>query len=399
MKGHLKKYGAVGLTCFAVYLAIRYWQNIEGLAAGLMSAAWPLVIGCAAAYVVNILMSFYENKLLRGVKKGRRAIAAALSYISLVLMIVLLFNMVLPELWACLQLLGQRLPGMMERAADALGKYVDIDSGSVEEAIAYIESIDLRTISEKLLHGVGGALSAAATVVGSVVSFVVTAVVALFFSAYILLNKERVCGAVSKLAGTYLPERAAQKLGYIVWVLDQCFHRFIVGQCIEAVILGSLCAIGMLILRLPYAAMIGTLVGFTALIPVAGAYIGAVVGVLMIASESWIKAVIFVVFLILLQQFEGNVIYPRVVGSSIGLPGMLVLAAITVGGGVGGIFGMLISVPLTASAYRLVTDDLERRKKGRSAPCGKEERTAEEPPVPAEARPERPERKKKKSKK
>ena len=115
MKGHLKKYGAVGLTCFAVYLAIRYWQNIEGLAAGLMSAAWPLVIGCAAAYVVNILMSFYENKLLRGVKKGRRAIAAALSYISLVLMIVLLFNLVLPELWACLQLLGQRLPDMMEK--------------------------------------------------------------------------------------------------------------------------------------------------------------------------------------------------------------------------------------------------------------------------------------------
>ena len=307
--------------------------------------------------------------------------------------------MVLPELWACLQLLGQRLPDMMEKTADALGQYVDIDSGSVEKAIAYIESIDLKTIAEKLLHGVGGALSAAATVVGSVVSFVVTAVVALVFSAYILLDKERVCAAASRLVDAYLPKSAAQKLRYVTGVLDQCFHRFIVGQCIEAVILGSLCAIGMLILRLPYAAMIGTLVGFTALIPVAGAYIGAVVGVLMIASESWIKAVIFVVFLILLQQFEGNVIYPRVVGSSIGLPGMLVLAAITVGGGVGGIFGMLISVPLTASAYRLVTDDLERRKKGRSAPCGKEERTAEEPPEPAEARPERPERKKKKSKK
>ena len=136
-------------------------------------------------------------------------------------------------------------------------------------------------------------------------------------------------------------------------VLNQSFHSFIVGQCTEAVILGLLCMGGMLLLRLPYAAMIGCLVGFTALIPIAGAYIGAVVGAFMIFTVSPVKAVIFIVFLVALQQLEGNLIYPRVVGSSIGLPGVWVLAAVTVGGGVLGIGGMLLGVPIAAAIYQL----------------------------------------------
>ena len=146
--------------------------------------------------------------------------------------------------------------------------------------------------------------------------------------------------------------------------INDAFHHFIVGQCTEALILGSLCILGMLIFRFPYAVMIGTLVGFTALIPIAGAYIAAAVGAFMIFTVEPMQAVWFLVFLIVLQQLEGNLIFPRVVGSSIGLPALWVLAAVTVGGGLFGILGMLLGVPLAASAYKLLSRDMKAREQG-----------------------------------
>ena len=176
---------------------------------------------------------------------------------------------------------------------------------------------------------------------------------------------------------------------YVLEVVNDCFHRYIVGQCIEAVIIGSLCALGMAILRLPYATMVGALVAFTALIPVAGAYIGAAVGAFMILTVDPVKAVVFLIFLVILQQFEGNVIYPKVVGSSMGLPGIWVLAAVTVGGGMMGIAGMLLGVPLAAAAYRILRDDVvngeqgRRHRRGRRRPADPQPEQMEEPaPVP-----------------
>ena len=141
-------------------------------------------------------------------------------------------------------------------------------------------------------------------------------------------------------------------------VLNECFSHYIIGQCMEAVILGTLCTLGMLVLRLPYATMVGTLIAFTALIPVAGAYIGGAAGALMIFSVSPAKALIFLIFLVILQQLEGNLIYPKVVGSSLGLPAIWVLAAVTIGGGIMGIGGMLLGVPIAAALYRLLKEDL-----------------------------------------
>ena len=149
----------------------------------------------------------------------------------------------------------------------------------------------------------------------------------------------------------------------VMKVTDDCFHSYIVGQCIEAAILGSLCAVGMMLLRLPYSLMIGALVGVSALIPIAGAYIGAVVGAVMIFSVSPVQALIFLVFLVILQQLEGNLIYPRTVGSSLGLPGIWVLAAVTVGGGVMGVLGMIVFVPLTATVYRLLAEYVRSDRK------------------------------------
>ncbi|MBQ8186804.1 MAG: AI-2E family transporter, partial [Clostridia bacterium] len=162
---------------------------------------------------------------------------------------------------------------------------------------------------------------------------------------------------------SYLHTRLANRVRYVVRVIDGSFHSFIVGQCVEAVVLGCLCIIGMLIFRFPYATMIGCLVGFTALIPVAGAYIGAAVGAFMIFTVEPIQALFFVIFLVVLQQLEGTLIYPRVVGASIGLPGVWVLAAVTIGGGVLGVGGMLLGVPLAAAVYQLLRNDVTRREK------------------------------------
>ena len=161
---------------------------------------------------------------------------------------------------------------------------------------------------------------------------------------------------------TYLKPNWYHKFCYVLGVLDDCFHRYVVGQCIEAVILGSLCMLGMLLFGFPYATMVGALVGATALIPIAGAYIGAGVGAILILTVSPVEAILFLLFIIILQQIEGNLIYPRVVGTKLGLPALWVLAAITVGGNVMGIGGMLLAVPLTTAIYRLVRADVQKRE-------------------------------------
>jgi predicted PurR-regulated permease PerM len=159
----------------------------------------------------------------------------------------------------------------------------------------------------------------------------------------------------------YLPEKLNGRILYVLDVLNYSFRRYISGQSLEAVILGALCWLGMLILRLPYATMIGALIAFTALIPVAGAYIGAAVGAFMILMVSPMQALIFLIFLVILQQLEGNLIYPKVVGSSLGLPGIWVLAAVVVGGGVAGVMGMLLGVPIAATAYTLLRNNMNKQ--------------------------------------
>ena len=151
------------------------------------------------------------------------------------------------------------------------------------------------------------------------------------------------------------------KIYHILAVANESFHRYIVGQCTQAIILGTLCTGGMLLFQFPYAAVVGVTVGFTALIPIAGAYIGCIVGFLLIFTKSPLQALLFVLYLIILQQLEGNLIYPKVVGNSLGLPGIWVLAAVIIGGGVGGIGGMLLGVPLCACAYRLLREEVRRK--------------------------------------
>ena len=276
---------------------------------------------------------------------------------------VLIVQMIVPELLGCLQIIIEELPEVLEDATLWLEKNLQISALlQGEYSLFHGSETDWQQnfvkIVNVLLNGLGGMMGVASGIISSVFSTVVTLLVGVVFSIYLLIGKEKLGGQFQKLFAKYLPEKVIKKFYYVADILNQSFHSFIVGQCTEAVILGLLCMGGMFLLRLPYAAMIGCLVGFTALIPIAGAYIGAIVGAFMIFTVSPVKAIIFIAYLVILQQLEGNLIYPRVVGSSIGLPGVWVLAAVTIGGGVMGVSGMLLGVPIAATVYQLLKNDV-----------------------------------------
>lgn len=367
IKQDFKKMLGFAGALILVFLVIHYWERVEGLISVAFSAATPLIVGCGMAYVINILMSFYErwyDKLFRVevALKIKRIVCLVLAFLSLFGILALIVKLVLPELINCLASFIRLIPGALQTVVDIVGEdrilemFPEIKNGFDFSNI----STQVEQLIRTVIGGVGGAVDSIVNAVSSMVSVVVNLMIGLIFSLYVLLDKESLGRRCKRMISTYL-SKPADKIFYVMNVLDDSFHSFIVGQCIEAVVLGVLCIIGMLLLRLPYAVMIGVFIGFTALIPIAGAYIGAAVGAVMILTVSPIQAVQFVIFVVILQQVEGNLIYPKVVGQSIGLPGIWVLTAITVGGGVLGVGGMLLAVPLFAAAYRLIREDLERR--------------------------------------
>lgn len=353
---------------FLLYLAVFYWPAVSAFLGTALGAVMPIIIGGAIAYILNIIMSFYERWFFpksqnRIIAKIRRPICLFGAIITLLGVIAGVLVLVVPQLISCIQLIIAKVPA----AFDGVVAYINSTNILPEDVMASIQSIDWSAMLETgfgfLTAGIGGAMNIAVQVVTSIFSGVVTVVLSVIFAIYILSSKDKIGRQGRRAAKQYLSPKWYRRLGKLRRVVDDSFHKYIVGQCLEAVILGVLCAVGMLILDLPYAPMISAFVAFTALIPVAGSYIGAILGSFVILMDSPIKALIFLVFLILLQQFEGNLIYPRVVGSSVGLPAIWVLAAVTVGGGIMGVLGMIIAVPLASAAYRLIRMDVIKREK------------------------------------
>ncbi len=363
----LKSCLRVAGSVFLLYLAIHYWPVVSGLLLSLVGAAFPLILGAALAYVLNILMSTYEARFFTRTNNARltalrRPLCLVLAILSLVIILTVVIWLVVPELMDCIRLLIAQLPGAIEKMI----AYLDEIPFLSQEIINYLNGIDWQSkigdIANMVTSGVGSVLDVVVNALSTVFSAIVTGLFAFIFALYLLLGRDKLQAQSKRFLQHYLKPLHYRRLLYVLDVLNNCFRRYITGQCLEAVIIGGLCAAGMLLLRLPYATMIGALVAFTALIPVAGAYIGAAVGAFMIAMVSLPQAVIFLVFLVILQQLEGNLIYPKVVGSSLGLPGIWVLAAVTVGGGMLGVVGMLLGVPLAATAYTLIRNDMNREK-------------------------------------
>ena len=357
----------IGVTVFLLFLAIHYWESVMTMGKLVISAATPILIGFVMAYIINILMVFYEKRFFSKTKnailvKARIPICMLLAILSFILIITLIIGLVLPELTSCIQLLISDIPPAME----ALLSSEVFKELAPEDLYAQLREIDWKSLINEAVKmvssGLGSTVGAVVSAVSTVASNLVTGVLAFIFAIYFLLGKENLMRQCKRVMKNYMPEKLAKKIYYVIEVINDSFHRYIVGQFTEAIILGVLCAAGMLVFQFPYAAMIGALIGFKALIPVAGAYIGGAVGFIMILTVSPVKALLFIVFLLVLQQLEGNLIYPKVVGGSLGLPAIWVLAAVTIGGALAGIMGMLLGVPIAAAAYRLIRDDMRRKE-------------------------------------
>lgn len=372
MKLSRKTLMEIAVTGLLLFLAIHYWDSAIGFVGLILTAASPLVFGGVLAFVVNILMSFFERhftKLFRMKKQHAwlRPLCMLLAFITVVLVLVLIMRMIVPELTQCIEVLISAVPNAIRSIARWAEDTFNI-SGLMNQVMTEFQANQQKlqeTIStgiNAVLYGAGSVMSVALSAATTVVSGVITVFLGIVFAVHLLTGKERLGGQMNKLMAHFLPEKANTRLRHVLHVLNDCFRSYIVCQVTEACILGGLCAIGMLILQLDYALMIGCLIGVTALIPIAGAYIGGGVGAIMLFSVDPAKALIFLVFLVILQQIEGNVIYPRVAGSSLGLPGIWVLAAIIIGGGLLGIVGMLIGVPLTTAVYRLLKEHVNKKE-------------------------------------
>ncbi len=349
-----------------ILLLILNFSGVVNIVRNVYGVFFPLLFGAAIAYVLNILMSGYEkiyfpkshNRLVIMTRRGV-SIFAALLTIALVLLLFLII--IIPQAAESIRLLTEGFPAMYNNVVEWAKQYSD-EFPVLQEKLSEFnanESDFLNKGFQLLGNGAWVTVSLMGSVFGKIMNFILAAI----FAIYILFGKEDLKAKFDKLINTYMKAKKREKLYDVLRVTDETFSGYIVGQCKEAVILGVLCTIGMLIFRFPYSTIIGPVVGLTALIPLFGAYIGAAVGFLLIVMVAPFKALLFIVFIIVLQQIEGNLIYPKVVGGSIGLPGIWVFAAVTVGGGLMGITGVLLGVPIAATVYKLLGKSVNERIK------------------------------------
>ena len=376
-KKELRRYIVIAILAIAVCFIVQNFAMFTKIISAACGALYPLALGAVMAYIINIIMKWFEvhyfpKKDTKFITASRRPVCLVLSLLSVAAMLALVLNIIVPEIINAVKLISLKLPPLFNDIKafiiKKLGEYPELQ----EQAIKIFNEFDFKEldwasltekISDFLQNGVFSFISSAVGFVGALLSTATNYVLAFIFAIYLLLRKTKLQKDLNRVQRAYFSDTFNRKFAHVLKTAHECFRNFFVGQFVEAIILGSLCFIGMTILKLPYAAMSGTLVGVTALIPIVGAFLGAGISAFIIMTENPMQALIFIIFLIILQQFEGNIIYPKVVGDSIGLPGIWVLAAVTVGGGLFGIIGMLIGVPLAATVYKLTFDVLESREK------------------------------------
>ncbi len=362
------------LIIFSSILFYTVLQNLEAVRGAMAAAARilsPVFIGAAIAFIVNIPMRLLEDNVYSliikkrpGVIKARRPVCLILSILIIFGLFALIIGLIAPEFAATVMSIAQTLPSqvndLIERADELIGRF-----NLPLEDVNLFEKIDWNSVSRTIVAGLsntGAMINKTIGVTSNVLSGLFNFVIGFVLSIYILASKEKLCRQGARLLRVILPEAACDRIFRVLAMSSGVFTKFISGQCVEALILGALCYIGMLIFRMPYALMISALIAVTALIPVFGAFIGTSVGALMILLISPLKAVGFVLFIIILQQIESNVIYPRVVGNSVGLPGIWVLLSVTLFGSIFGAVGLLLGVPFCAVLYCLVRDFVKKRE-------------------------------------
>ena len=356
----------------AVCLGVLNFSTLVGLVKSFIGMLKPFIIGGAIAFVVNLPLKYIEENWLKHLpeklQNSKRSIGIVLSLLFFVAVIAFVVISVIPQTGRTLNQLAQKIPVFFNN----LIVQAEVLLADNPEALAFLNSLELQKMNwngiigkaaDFLKSGVGSLVSSTVTVAGSVFGSIVNGIISFIFSIYILSQKENLKSQAERIVRAYFKEKTQRKIVYVSQLMYRNFSKFLTGHCVEAVILGALFVVAMTIFRMPYAFMIGVLIAFTALIPLVGAFIGCFVGAFFILVDTPVKAVWFVVMFLIIQQLEGNLIYPKVVGNSVGLPSLWVLVAVTLGSSMFGVVGMLMFIPLFSTAYTLLRDDVNKRNR------------------------------------
>ena len=354
-----------GLIVFTALVIVCLWKHemvfdILGFVFGIL---FPFILGGAIAFVLNVPMSFIERHLFpeerreksKGMKKLARPVSMLIVLFAVIAVVGLVMFVVLPQLASTFAGLGKSIQAFIPQVQE----WADQLFHNNDEIMNWVNSLEfdwnkiMNAVIDFFRNGAGSVLNSTLTAARSIVSGLARFFISFVFAVYILLQKEKLSVQAKKVLFAFARKGRAEATLEVLALTYSTFSSFLTGQCVEAVILGSMFVVTMTILKLPYALLVGILIAFTALIPIFGAFIGFVVGAFLIFMVDPVKALIFIVMFLVLQQIEGNLIYPHVVGSSVGLPSIWVLAAVTIGGNLLGIVGMLIFIPLVSVVYAL----------------------------------------------
>ena len=360
----------IAVVAVLACLAVIYFNRILDLIGLFLNVSFPLILGAIFAFILDIPLRrlesvYFPKSRNKWVTRTRRPVCIVLALAVLTLIILLIVLVVIPEMISCFQFIAEAFPPLFEEAKLWL-------SGNFENVPQIQEMLDTMNVDWQALFsnimsgfvsGAGGVFSSVFNTLISIVNGVVQTFIAFIFAIYIVANKEKLKRQTTHLMEAYLRPSWENKILSILRLSNRTFSSYFAGQCIEALIFGTLCFIGMLIFRFPYALTISILIGVTALIPLVGAFIGAIIGAVMILTVSPLQMLFFLIFIIVLQQIEGNMIFPRVVGTAVSLPGLWTLAAVTLGGGLFGILGIFICVPAASVIYQLLGTNVRKRIK------------------------------------
>lgn len=368
----------LGIITFAIVLfgLVQRFETVVLTVQIVLGLLSPILIGLALAFIINVPMSFIERTVFRN-KKQKKWIAKAKRPCSLIITVLLILALVafimllvVPELAKTIMVLSVTIPDFLNNLEE-WGRNISKDIPGLTEWVHSLQNIKIdwdkigSTVFSFFQNGGGNMLLTTFNAATTIFNGILNAVLGIVFACYVLIQKEMLARQMKRLFYAYLPERVSDKILEVCRLSNRTFANFLSGQCMEAVILGTLCFIGMSIFRFPYALMISVLVGALSIIPMFGAFIGVALGGFIILMVSPVQAFWFVVFFIVLQQIEGNLIYPRVVGSSVGLPSVWVLFAATVGANTMGLVGLLINIPLCSVIYTLLGEVVFKRLKNR----------------------------------
>ena len=353
--------------CILIFLGVANLSSVKSALSKCLVVAMPLLVGWAIAIIVNVPMRYLETHLWRRSKKSfickiRRPVALILSLVFIIGILAGVVIVVLPTLIDTIAI-------FVESAIEIVGKLnsenkEDIAALPFGELLLSVNWNDLvNSLKDWLYERANSIVDTAFGTVTSLVGVIIDMFLSIAFAIYLLVSKETLKRQITRVVRAWLPKKKSDWLIHAAGILNVNFRSFVAGQSLEAVILGILCFLGMLVFGFPYAAMISTMVGVTQLVPIIGGFIGGGIGALMILTVDPMKALWFVIYLIVLQILENNLIYPKVMGSQVHLPSLIILAAVTIGGGIAGPIGMLLAVPVTSTAYTLFKEATEKRER------------------------------------